>query len=128
MRGDVDAVQKPCAWNDNGVPVITPSHSPPCAITLIHFCAYLQGAVSGESSQSVPQNPQAMKVPLYPFEGLPPHHQEGLRDAQGRIFIDRDGGLFRFVLDFLRDGEIVLPENFRERSRLAQVGNIMKAL
>ncbi|XP_067322992.1 BTB/POZ domain-containing protein KCTD12 [Anolis sagrei] len=40
------------------------------------------------------------------------------RDSKGRVFLDRDGFLFRYVLDYLRDQELVLPERFPERSRL----------
>ncbi|XP_028816136.1 BTB/POZ domain-containing protein KCTD8 [Denticeps clupeoides] len=40
------------------------------------------------------------------------------RDSRGRFFIDRDGFLFRYVLDFLRDRQLVLPEHFPERERL----------
>ena len=36
-----------------------------------------------------------------------------LRDSKGRVFIDRDGVLFRFILDFLRNGTLILPENFQ---------------
>ena len=36
-----------------------------------------------------------------------------LRDSKGRIFIDRDGVLFRFILDFLRNGTLILPDNFQ---------------
>lgn len=39
-------------------------------------------------------------------------------DSRGRYFLDRDGVLFRYVLDYLRDGTLVLPESFRERERL----------
>jgi len=35
-----------------------------------------------------------------------------------RYFIDRDGVLFRYVLDYLRDGRLTLPESFRELRRL----------
>ena len=35
-----------------------------------------------------------------------------------RYFIDRDGVLFRYVLDYLRNGKLVLPESFRELRRL----------
>ena len=37
-------------------------------------------------------------------------------DSKGRVFIDRDGVLFRYILDFLRNGVTVLPENFQVRS------------
>lgn len=40
------------------------------------------------------------------------------KDSKGRYFLDRDGVLFRYVLDFLRDGTLILPECFRERERL----------
>lgn len=42
------------------------------------------------------------------------------KDAKGRVFLDRDGVLFRYVLDYLRDGGIVLPDGFRESERLKQ--------
>ncbi|XP_015687833.1 BTB/POZ domain-containing protein KCTD12 [Protobothrops mucrosquamatus] len=40
------------------------------------------------------------------------------RDSKGRFFLDRDGFLFRYILDYLRDQELVLPEGFPERNRL----------
>ncbi|XP_076178715.1 BTB/POZ domain-containing protein Ktl [Ptiloglossa arizonensis] len=42
------------------------------------------------------------------------------KDAKGKYFLDRDGVLFRYVLDFLRNQALVLPEGFRERERLKQ--------
>ena len=42
------------------------------------------------------------------------------RDSRGRYFIDRDGSLFRYILDFLRSHKIILPENFQEKARLRQ--------
>lgn len=41
-----------------------------------------------------------------------------LRDSKGKYFIDRDGVLFRYTLDFLRNQKLVLPEQFHERERL----------
>ena len=38
---------------------------------------------------------------------------------QGKYFIDRDGVLFRYILDYLRNKKLVLPENFQETKRLA---------
>lgn len=40
------------------------------------------------------------------------------RDSKNRVFIDRDGILFRYILDFLRNKKLSLPENFAERERL----------
>ncbi|KAL1138783.1 hypothetical protein AAG570_008845 [Ranatra chinensis] len=44
--------------------------------------------------------------------------EQPLKDAKGRLFVDRDGVLFRYVLDYLRTRALVLPEGFRERERL----------
>ncbi|XP_030056455.1 BTB/POZ domain-containing protein KCTD12 [Microcaecilia unicolor] len=44
--------------------------------------------------------------------------QELARDGKGRFFLDRDGFLFRYILDYLRDLQLVLPDYFPERSRL----------
>lgn len=41
-------------------------------------------------------------------------------DTKKRIFIDRDGPLFRYILNFLRDKRLSLPENFAEHSQLRQ--------
>lgn len=43
-----------------------------------------------------------------------------VRDAKGKYFIDRDGVLFRYILDYLRNLKLILPENFHERERLRQ--------
>jgi hypothetical protein len=42
-----------------------------------------------------------------------------VRDANQRVFIDRNGDLFKFILDYLRnDGKLVLPDRFDEFNRL----------
>uniref|UniRef100_A0A146KJJ7 BTB/POZ domain-containing protein KCTD16 n=2 Tax=Lygus hesperus TaxID=30085 RepID=A0A146KJJ7_LYGHE len=41
-----------------------------------------------------------------------------LKDSKGRLFVDRDGVLFRYILDYLRSGSLVLPDCFREKERL----------
>jgi len=43
-----------------------------------------------------------------------------------RYFIDRDGALFRFVLDYLRSGSLVLPESFRELRRLEREADFFR--
>eukprot|EP01065_Artemidia_motanka_P050457 TRINITY_DN8641_c0_g1_i1.p1 TRINITY_DN8641_c0_g1~~TRINITY_DN8641_c0_g1_i1.p1 ORF type:complete len:460 (+),score=109.81 TRINITY_DN8641_c0_g1_i1:52-1380(+) len=40
--------------------------------------------------------------------------RSAVRDGEGRVFIDRNGALFRFVLDFLRDAEINPPRGFAD--------------
>jgi len=50
-------------------------------------------------------------------------HPPPPKDAKGKYFIDRDGVLFRYVLDYLRSNSLVLPESFRERDRLVQEAN-----
>lgn len=41
-----------------------------------------------------------------------------VKDSKGKCFIDRDGVLFRYVLDYLRNQKLVLPESFQETERL----------
>ena len=56
------------------------------------------------------------------------------QDGGGSFFIDRDGKLFRFILNFLRNDKLTLPENFaeldqlREEADFYQIGSMMKAL
>lgn len=42
------------------------------------------------------------------------------RFRNGVYFIDRDGELFAYVLDYLRTGKLLLPECFRELARLRE--------
>lgn len=44
--------------------------------------------------------------------------QKVLRDSRGRYFIDRDGALFRYILDYLRNSKLTLPEKFTELQQL----------
>lgn len=44
--------------------------------------------------------------------------QRTSKDSRGRYFIDRDGVLFRYVLDFLRNLRLTLPDGFNEIERL----------
>lgn len=44
--------------------------------------------------------------------------QELTKDETGKYFIDRDGFLFRYILDFLRTNKLHLPDDFGEITRL----------
>lgn len=43
-----------------------------------------------------------------------------LKDESGRLFIDRDGKLFRYILDYYRYGKSSLPKQFKELGRLKE--------
>lgn len=49
-----------------------------------------------------------------------------MKDGKGRIFLDRDGVLFRYILDYLRDDAIQLPDGFREKCRLLKEAEYFK--
>lgn len=64
--------------------------------------------------QAEPESPLAIISTLNPAEIRTVFG----RDSKNRIFIDRDGVLFRYILDYLRNKKLSLPENFSERDRL----------
>ena len=47
-------------------------------------------------------------------------------DAQGNFFVDRDGQSFRYVLNFLRTQQIILPTDSGELQTLAAEGSYYK--
>nr|XP_004670109.2 BTB/POZ domain-containing protein KCTD12-like [Jaculus jaculus]XP_044996626.1 BTB/POZ domain-containing protein KCTD12-like [Jaculus jaculus] len=49
-----------------------------------------------------------------------------IQDNKGRFFIDRDGFLFRYVLDYMRDLQVVLPDHFPECGRLQREAEYFK--
>ncbi|CDW57112.1 BTB [Trichuris trichiura] len=59
-----------------------------------------------------------------PRDSSPPPADDTERDSviscfsSGSYFIDRDGKLFRYVLEYLRNGKLILPESFNEYEAL----------
>ncbi|KAF7639465.1 RRM domain-containing protein [Meloidogyne graminicola] len=53
-------------------------------------------------------------------EGLEANSKVAKRLDNGTLFIDRDGKLFAYILDFLRNGKLLLPENFHEMARFKE--------
>ncbi|XP_071175506.1 BTB/POZ domain-containing protein KCTD21-like [Mytilus edulis] len=43
-----------------------------------------------------------------------------LRDERGTIFIDRDGHIFRYVLNYLRSKKLTLPQGYKELAMLKE--------
>ncbi|CAL8091000.1 unnamed protein product [Calicophoron daubneyi] len=48
------------------------------------------------------------------------HSKEALKDQERRFFIDRDGALFRYILDFYRYGPASIPRKLPELDRLRE--------
>jgi hypothetical protein len=45
-------------------------------------------------------------------------HPDFIMTAQGTLFIDRDGSLFNYILNYLRDTKILLPFSYETRRSL----------
>lgn len=65
------------------------------------------------SLQTLCKDEDSLLCHMFTGKSKPP-----LRDGKGKYFIDRDGVLFRYVLDYLRNQRLILPENFHEKDRL----------
>ena len=63
------------------------------------------GGTEYQTSMSVLQREPESLLASY-FTGTNPIPQ----DAQGRFFIDRDGYLFRYILNYLRNMEVSIPK------------------
>lgn len=53
-------------------------------------------------------------------EALKQYRRVARRFSNGTYFIDRDGELFAYVLDYMRNGKLLLPDNFKEMARLRE--------
>lgn len=72
------------------------------------------------SVATLTREPNSFFSDLFGSEGLELHKKVARRFRNGVYFIDRDGELFAYVLDYLRTGKLLLPECFRELARLRE--------
>lgn len=74
----------------------------------VHFSSTVKLNVGGQyfttSLQTLKKDPNSMLAAMFSgkFDTKP--------SEDGSFFIDRDGTHFRFILNYLRDGELILPE------------------
>ena len=86
------------------------------------------GFVYTTSLDTLTRDPNSMLGAM--FSG----RQQIAKDTRGNYFIDRDGALFRHILNFLRTSELCLPQSFDEFDQLNaeadfyQIGDLIEAL
>ena len=95
----------------------------------VHFSSTVKLNVGGQhfvtSVQTLRKDPNSMLAAMFSgkFDAKP--------SEDGSFFIDRDGTHFRFILNYLRDGELILPEGatfFRELRKEAEFYQIQGIL
>lgn len=47
-------------------------------------------------------------------------------DKEGNVFVDRDGRMFQYILGFLRNGELCLPDDFSDFDSLTTEVNLYR--
>nr|XP_048278265.1 potassium channel regulatory protein [Myodes glareolus] len=58
------------------------------------------------------------QFPTSRLAGIVDGRDPEFKTVNGQIFVDRDGALFSFILDFLRNHELLLPSDFSDYLRL----------
>ena len=43
-----------------------------------------------------------------------------IKDKDGNIFLDKNGAIFEYILDYLRDKELVYPDNAKMKKRMKE--------
>ncbi|XP_053202672.1 BTB/POZ domain-containing protein KCTD12-like [Panonychus citri] len=73
------------------------------------------GVYYSTSLETLQREPESLFTKLFTVS----ESSKLIKDSQGRYFIDRDGHLFRYIIEYLRnDCKLILPDNFNERDRL----------
>ena len=78
------------------------------------------GVIYATSLSTLTSEPSSVLARLFSVGGMGGSAARPPKDSKGRCFVDRDGVLFRYVLDYLRSRRLVLPEAFGEKQRLRQ--------
>lgn len=98
----------------------------------VHFSSTVKLNVGGQyfttSLQTLNKDPNSMLAAMFSgkFDTKP--------SEDGSFFIDRDGTHFRFILNYLRDGELILPEGatfhkqLEKEAEFYQIQGIIDAL
>lgn len=61
------------------------------------------------SLRTLVNHPDSMLGRMFSADSLPSN-----TDEKGRIFIDANGEMFKYILDFLRRNELLLPDDFKQ--------------
>ena len=98
----------------------------------VHFSSTVKLNIGGQhfvtSVQTLRKDPNSMLAAMFSgkFDTKP--------SEDGSFFIDRDGTHFRFILNYLRDGELILPEGatalkqFQKEAEFYQIQGILDEL
>ncbi|KAI1728303.1 BTB/POZ domain-containing protein [Ditylenchus destructor] len=102
-----------------GENMITEGHPPEESNAVIQLNV---GGVSYATTMGtlLAREPDSFFRQLFAVDGLDIHRHVARRFSDGTYFIDRDGELFAYILDYLRNGKLLLPDSFKEMARLRE--------
>ncbi|NIG58236.1 BTB/POZ domain-containing protein KCTD21 [Pontoporia blainvillei] len=107
---EVSGVLEHRVWGEAGLEDYFPAPQPPAMSDPITL--NVGGKLYTTSLATLTSFPDSMLGAM--FSGKMPTK----RDSQGHCFIDRDGKVFRYILNFLRTSHLDLPEDFQEMGLL----------
>jgi len=72
------------------------------------------------TKQTLHREPESLLPKLFEPNGLERYSDVIGVLPDGTYFVDRDGELFAYILDYLRTGKLLLPDNFKDTARLRE--------